>query len=121
MKLGLTYIDSGALYRAVTWHLLASHGRLDASLDFSGDLSSIELAQDFLPDGSSITRVNGRDVSLDIRDETITRNIGIDHLRKVQRHRRHTERAAERIPTETRPAEAPSPCSNSRSPRTPAT
>ncbi|MHC4390889.1 MAG: RNA polymerase sigma factor [Planctomycetota bacterium] len=37
----------------------------------------------------------------------VTRNIGIDHLRKVKRHRKHVERAAERIPRETRATDAP--------------
>ncbi|MBN1532503.1 MAG: (d)CMP kinase [Spirochaetes bacterium] len=77
LKLGLTYIDSGALYRAVTWFYLERHGPLDAAIDFGSELGAIALTQDFLSDGTSITVVNGTDVSASIRDEAITRNIGV--------------------------------------------
>jgi CMP/dCMP kinase len=78
LRLGLTYIDSGALYRAVTWFYLEQrHGPLDASIDFGRELGAIALTQEFLPDGSSVTAVNGTDVSASIRDEAITKNIGV--------------------------------------------
>ncbi len=73
---GLTYLDSGALYRAVTWYLLDRYGAVDATADFGKDLPLIVLAQEFLSDGSSRTYVNGIDVSGEIRDEKIAKNIG---------------------------------------------
>jgi len=77
LGLGLTYVDSGAIYRAVTWFFLNEKGTLDESVDFEKDLPRIGLTQDFISDGSAITKVNGVDVSREIRDEEINRHIGI--------------------------------------------
>ena len=73
--LGLTYIDSGALYRSITWFVLRRDGTVTEAFAFGGDRPDI--TQEFLPDGSSRTCVNGTDVSTLIRDEEIARNIGI--------------------------------------------
>jgi CMP/dCMP kinase len=73
--LGLTYIDSGAIYRSITWFVLRRDGAVTTAFAFGGDRPDI--AQEFLPDGSSRTSVNGTDVSTLIRDEEIARNIGV--------------------------------------------
>jgi CMP/dCMP kinase len=75
--LGLKYIDSGALYRSVTWYVLGRDGVVGDDFAFTPDLAGITIRQDFLPDGSSHTYVNGTDVTKLIRDEVIARNIGI--------------------------------------------
>lgn len=74
--LGLTYIDSGALYRSVTWYVLRRDGSVLPGFSF-GSGERLSISQEFLADGSSRTSVNGTDVSTLIRDEKITRNIGI--------------------------------------------
>ncbi len=75
--LGLKYVDSGALYRSITWYVLGRDGAVDGNFVFTPDIASIAIRQDFLPDGTSLTFVNGTDVTTLIRDEVIARNIGI--------------------------------------------
>lgn len=77
IRLGLSYVDSGALYRAVTLFFLERRGSIDGTSDFERDLPGINLEQEFLKDGSTLTRLNGVDVSMAIRDESIARNIGV--------------------------------------------
>ncbi len=76
-RLGLKYIDSGAVYRSITWYLLKEYGSIDNKLDITNDLQLIFLAQTFNLDGSCSTYINGQDVSEEIRDEIIAKNIGI--------------------------------------------
>jgi cytidylate kinase len=75
-KAGLTYIDSGAIYRSITWYFLQKCGPVNREMDFKNMLT-FEVAQDFTPDGASRTYVDGRDVSALIRSEEIAANIGI--------------------------------------------
>ena len=75
LDLGLQYIDSGALYRSVTWFFLQK-GPVDAGTDFAGGLSECSIKQEFLGDGTCRTFVNGTDVSQSIRSGDIARHIG---------------------------------------------
>ncbi len=75
--LGMKYIDSGALYRSITWYVLGRDGVITDDFKFSDDLAALNIAQEFMPDGASRTYVNGTDVSALVRDEAIARNIGI--------------------------------------------
>ena len=72
----LRYIDSGALYRSVTWFCLRDRDCLDGNIDFETELRSLELEQVFNDNGSCSSFVNGEDVSELIRNEVIARNIG---------------------------------------------
>ena len=76
VALGLKYIDSGAIYRAITWFLIRRHGAIRKGQDFSGDLNGVVITQEFNNDGSCNTFVDNTDVSVDIRTETIAKNIG---------------------------------------------
>ena len=76
VALGLKYIDSGAIYRAITWFLIRRHGAITKGQDFSGDLNGVVITQEFNNDGSCNTFVDNTDVSVDIRTETIAKNIG---------------------------------------------
>lgn len=75
-KADLTYIDSGAIYRAITWYMLEKFGNCDPGRQY-GQIARDELriTQSYV-NGVSKTSVNGRDVSDSIRDERITKNIG---------------------------------------------
>ncbi len=77
VKLKLKYIDSGAIYRSITWFILSIYGEIPDDIDFFRELASFNLKQEFLPNGTSRTYVNGRDVSGLIRDEVIAGNIGV--------------------------------------------
>jgi cytidylate kinase len=74
---GLQYIDSGAMYRSVTWFFLGRPGELSAKTDFGQGLPHCHIGQEFLPDGTCRTTVNGQDVSDLIRSEEIARHIGV--------------------------------------------
>ena len=74
-RLGIKYIDSGAVYRAVTLHLLESFDAIPDTISGADLLSGLSITQEFSA-GSSRTFLNGNDVSLRIRDERIVRHIG---------------------------------------------
>jgi cytidylate kinase len=78
VQCGLKYVDSGALYRSVTWYMLDKFGAVEPQKDYAPIAAAeMTIEQRFNADGRSTTFVNGADVSLLIRDERITSNIGI--------------------------------------------
>ena len=77
VRLGLKYIDSGAVYRAITLYLLERDGKIEREIDYSQEIKDLNIAQIFNRDGNSSTYINGRDVSNDIRTEHIAQNIGL--------------------------------------------
>ena len=74
-RLGIKYIDSGALYRSITWFILDKHHKIPAENIFLKDLEDIKMQQFFNPDASIQSYVNGQEISSLIRDEKITKNI----------------------------------------------
>ncbi len=76
LKAGLQYIDSGALYRAITLYVLNKLGTDFSEEDVIRLLREINLKQVFNPDGSCSTYCNGIDVSEAIRNETVASHIG---------------------------------------------
>lgn len=85
LRLGLKYVDSGALYRAVTLHTMRTRGMVVDKLDFSSIIDEIRLEQRYNDDGTSTTFLNGVDVSEDIRTEKIAANIGVVSDQRVVR------------------------------------
>lgn len=75
--MGIRYIDSGAVYRAVTLHIMRKFGTAGENVDFSTELNHISVTQRFNVDGSCSTTLNGVEVSDQIRDEAIAKNIGV--------------------------------------------
>jgi cytidylate kinase len=47
---GLKYIDSGALYRSITWYVLERDGAKSGVFVFTDDIAGLDLAQEFLAD-----------------------------------------------------------------------
>lgn len=76
-RLDISYIDSGAIYRAVTWYILKKFGAVEPGKNYIEGFSDVKITQDFSRDGVSKTFVNGADVSVEIRDELIAKNIGV--------------------------------------------
>lgn len=76
LDLGMQYIDSGAIYRSITLYFLGKYGSSYREHDPVPDLAGVSIKQDFRPDGSVSTILNGKDVSRDIRDEMISKSIG---------------------------------------------
>ncbi|MCU0821946.1 MAG: (d)CMP kinase [Spirochaetes bacterium] len=77
LRTGLKYIDSGAVYRAITLFLLEKEGKIEKGVDYSLKIRDLNITQIFNKDGESSTFLNDRDVSGQIRNEIITKNIGI--------------------------------------------
>ncbi|MGM0506258.1 MAG: (d)CMP kinase [Bacteroidota bacterium] len=71
-KLGIQYLDSGALYRAVTWIWLESGAGEDAILEI---LENREIQFDSKGDKFSVW-VDGDEISREIRTERISRYVG---------------------------------------------
>jgi len=73
-ELGFRYLDSGAMYRAVTWKAL----RCGADLADAAELARVarEARLDLVPDddGMRVT-CDGRDVTREIRSQRVTENI----------------------------------------------
>jgi cytidylate kinase len=86
VRAGLKYIDSGAIYRSITWFMLGKYGVLEKDFDYgSVAAEEMEIRQKFGDNGVSQTLVNGQDVSELIREECITKNIAfISDNRKVR-------------------------------------
>lgn len=75
--IGLNYIDSGAIYRGITWFFLEKwKGDTSKSHEFGKYLDEIIVEQKYTPDNGIVTIVNNKDVSLLIREERITDTIG---------------------------------------------
>lgn len=75
---GLDYLDSGALYRSVTWALLGNFGSIPDRDAIEAFLPGIRLRQEFRPHEGAlcITWCNERDVTGEIRDEAVAAAIG---------------------------------------------
>jgi cytidylate kinase len=75
VDLGLKYIDSGAIYRAITWFFMKNYPDFSKLDDPAEKLAEINIMQEFGYDGRARTFVDGEDVSLLIREESVARNI----------------------------------------------
>ncbi|PKL17832.1 MAG: hypothetical protein CVV49_09015 [Spirochaetae bacterium HGW-Spirochaetae-5] len=77
LDLGIQYIDSGAIYRAITWYFMGKYGDDLTVKDPVGELSSVKIEQIFESDGGVRTLLNGDDISSAIREERVAGNISI--------------------------------------------
>jgi len=75
VDLGLKYIDSGAIYRAITWFFMKNYPDFSKLDDPAEKLAEVNIMQEFGYDGRARTFVDGEDVSLLIREESVARNI----------------------------------------------
>ena len=73
-KLGYLYIDTGAMYRGITWALLNAGISIDDVDAVEAALSKIQLELRVEETGLSVW-VNGTDVSQDIRTQYVTRHV----------------------------------------------
>lgn len=78
-RLGYRYIDSGAMYRAVTLYAL-ENGLMQpgGEINVTGLVDALpEILIDFVPnaDGSQHTTLNGRDVEMEIRGMQVSENV----------------------------------------------
>jgi len=72
--LGLLYVDTGAMYRAVTWLVLQSGVAVDDQVAIAEIVSKCQI--ELIPDGKQPrTLINGQDVTAAIRSLEVTANV----------------------------------------------
>lgn len=77
LEIGVKYIDSGAIYRAITWFFMNKYGD-NLSVDNPVDeLSGVNIEQIFESDGTVRTILDGRDISMAIREEKVAEKISV--------------------------------------------
>jgi cytidylate kinase len=79
-RLGYLYVDTGAMYRAVTWLALQEGVALEdgAALGQLAQHASIVISRPQVPDGRQYTvTVRGRDVTWEIRSAAVTRAVAV--------------------------------------------
>ena len=74
-RLGLVYLDTGAMYRAVTWLVLEQGFDPADSEAVEGVLSDLEVELEPLQQGVQVVRVNGHEVTDAIRDPRVTASV----------------------------------------------
>ena len=77
LKMGAKYIDSGAIYRTITWYFIDRYGDDFLTVDFLTQLHNINIEQIFDKNGDVKTFLNDIDVSKVIREERIAEKISL--------------------------------------------
>ncbi|MCZ2403480.1 (d)CMP kinase [Paenarthrobacter sp. Z7-10] len=70
-RLGLAYLDTGAMYRALTWHCVSHRIALDDAVAVEAASRALDLELSLSPDQEYV-RVAGQDVTDDIREPAIS-------------------------------------------------
>ncbi len=73
-RLGITYLDTGAMYRAVTFGLIKNDIGFKDLSDIENYLEKIEIKFSESPTGALLT-LNGRDITKEIRSAAVTNNV----------------------------------------------
>ncbi|MFG6118475.1 MULTISPECIES: (d)CMP kinase [Thalassobacillus] len=89
-QLGYVYIDTGAMYRALTWYALKKGLNLEEQEDIHKLLQECEILLQMENDGQHVY-VNGEDVTQSIRTQEVTNQVSI-----VAKHRKVREEMVER-------------------------
>jgi pantoate ligase/cytidylate kinase len=74
-RLGLVYLDTGAMYRAVTWLMQSLNLPAQESKALEQALSDLELRLEAQPQGDQLVWVNGKNVTEQIRTAEITAGV----------------------------------------------
>lgn len=83
--LGYRYIDSGAMYRAVTYHFLERHVALTNPREVARALGEVSIQFHLSPKGDNETFLNGLNVEKKIRKMRISENVSpVSALREVR-------------------------------------
>jgi cytidylate kinase len=75
-RLGFAYVNSGALYRAVTWHILRRGVDLHDPVAIGSAIDRAQIDCD-LRDGESRIQVDGADPSLHLRDDNVNSSVSL--------------------------------------------
>ena len=74
-RLGFTYVDSGAMYRAVTLYFLRHKVDLTKPEDVNHALAEVSIAFQKNEQGNSLTFLNGENVEDQIREMSVSENV----------------------------------------------
>jgi CMP/dCMP kinase len=77
-ELGYRYIDSGAMYRAVTWYFLSHNINWKSKKELEAGIAEIEIEVKLSPGGDTFTYLNGQMVEREIRSMPVS-----DHVSEV--------------------------------------
>lgn len=77
LESGVQYIDSGAIYRAITWFFMDKYGENLSVIDPVNELKNVVIEQVFESNSKVKTLLNGKDISMLIREEKVAGNISI--------------------------------------------
>ena len=76
-RMGLLYLDTGAMYRAVTWWVQKNGADTSSAPAVEALLEELEVDLSPLKDGVQTVRVNGRDITDAIRDPEVTGSVSL--------------------------------------------
>ncbi|WP_415411369.1 bifunctional pantoate--beta-alanine ligase/(d)CMP kinase [Synechococcus sp. A10-1-5-9] len=76
-RMGLLYLDTGAMYRAVTWWVQKNGADPSSAPAVEALLDGLEVDLSPLRDGVQTVRVNGRDITEAIRDPEVTGSVSL--------------------------------------------
>ena len=76
-RMGLLYLDTGAMYRAVTWWVQKNGADPSSASAVEALLDGLEVDLSPLRDGVQTVRVNGRDITEAIRDPEVTGSVSL--------------------------------------------
>jgi cytidylate kinase len=84
-KLGYQYFDTGAMYRAVTFFFLAEKVNINLGSKVKESLKAMNLQIDFLSGSDMIILLDGKDISLKIRNQEVTSHVSaVSALKEVR-------------------------------------
>tara|TARA_Y100001970_G_scaffold90628_1_gene114319 strand:+ start:1517 stop:2179 length:663 start_codon:yes stop_codon:yes gene_type:complete len=83
-RLGITYLDTGAMYRAVTLGLIENNIRFEDSSDVENFLENLDIKFSESPTGMLLI-LNGRDITKEIRSAVVTSNASEVSAMKIVR------------------------------------
>ena len=82
--LGITYLDTGAMYRAVTFGLIENDIKFEDSSELDNYLKQIKLKLSETKSGVKLN-LDGRNISKDIRSSKVTENVSeVSALKSVR-------------------------------------
>jgi cytidylate kinase len=71
-KLGYAYVDTGAMYRAVTLYILRNHIEITDLVSIKNALENIDISFEIDSDGKQFTLLNGENVEKEIRSMEVS-------------------------------------------------
>jgi pantoate ligase/cytidylate kinase len=84
-RLGFLYLDTGAMYRAVTWLVMETGTALDDEAAIAELVASCELDMQPQGDGGCVVTMNGTEITTAIRTPEVTANVSTVAAQKAVR------------------------------------